>query len=154
MKHLIKTTAKISVLFLLFFVASICNAQSNNGQLMGKIKDAKTQSILDYATIVVKQDGFVKASTSSDEYGDYTIANLPAGEYTLEVSYVGYTKYIVNGININSEAITLFNCELKVTENLSDCPIYIPTTYKKIIDETDNKRKIQSDEILTLPQRD
>lgn len=154
MKPLIKTTAKIPVLFLLFFVASICNAQSNNGQLMGKIKDAKTLSILDYATIVVKQDGIVKASTSSDEYGDYTIVNLPAGEYTLEVSYVGYSKYVVYGIKVTSQAITFFNCELKVIEYHSDCLIYIHTPCKKLIDETDNKRTMQSDEILKLPMRD
>lgn len=154
MNHLIKTTAKISVLFLLFFVASICNAQSNNGQLMGKIKDAKTQSILDYATIVVKQDGFVKASTCSDEYGDYTIANLPAGEYTLEVSYVGYTKYIINGIKVNSQAITLFNCVLKEKDEENSIDDFCGLHYVKLIDETDNKRTMQSDEILKLPIRD
>jgi len=154
MKPLIKTTAKISVLFLSLFVASICYAQTNYGQLKGKIKDAKNQSILDYATLVVKQDGVIKAFATSDENGDYTIANLPAGEYTLEVSYVGYSKYVVYGIKVTSQAITFFNCELKLIEYHSDCLIYIHTTYKKIIDETDNKRTIQSDEILNLPMRD
>ena len=154
MKPLIKTSAKIPVLIISFFVAGICNAQTNYGLLKGKIKDAKTQSILDYATLVVKQDGVVKAFATSDEYGDYTIANLPAGEYTLEVSYVGYSKYVVYGIKVNSQAITFFNCELKVIEYHTDCTTYIRFSCKKLIDEPDNKRTMQSNEILKLPLRD
>lgn len=117
MKPLSKITIKIAILLIASFISSICSAQSPYGEIRGKVTDAKAKSILDYATIVVRQDGIVKASTSSDDNGDYVIKYLPAGEYTLEVTYIGYTKYITSGIVVKSEAITFWNCQLSINNH-------------------------------------
>lgn len=126
------------------------------GEIRGKITDAKTFSLLDYTTIVVKQDGIVKASTSSNECGDYSINNLPAGEYTLEVSYIGYTKCQVNGVLVKTGDITFWNLQLNINHQASfiDDGDFCGLRYIKLINETDNITTIKSKDILRLPMRD
>ena len=139
--------------FILFesFTSDISSVQYAKRQLMGKVINLKTHLKLDYATVCLKQDGIVKGATSSDDSGDYIIKNLPAGQYTLEVTYIGYYKFILTEISIIADSITHWNCELKVKdeEEISYCPIHFP--HLKLIDETENKRTLRSKEILKLP---
>lgn len=155
MKPLIKTSLKIAILFIVSFNYNFCQAQPSYGEIRGTTKDAKSFEILDYATIVIKQDGILKASTSSDENGKYIITNLPAGEYTMEVTFIGYTKYVVFGVKVNSGAITFVNCQLKIKseEYIIDDGCWF-TLCIPLINETDNKRTLYSKDILRMPMRD
>ncbi|MHA7900492.1 MAG: TonB-dependent receptor [Henriciella sp.] len=63
-------------------VAPIASAQV----LSGKVTDSTGTAPLQGA--IVSVDG-TNRSVSTDRFGEYRIANLPAGEYTIVVSYVG-----------------------------------------------------------------
>ncbi len=101
-------------ILVLILLSGLGYSQSNYGEIRGKVTDKKTRSALDYATVVVKKEGIVKASTSSDDNGNYFIKGIDPGEYDIEVSYVGYTKYMAEGITVNSSKITFWNIELSV----------------------------------------
>jgi iron complex outermembrane receptor protein len=72
-----------------------CFAQTDNAKhnvsvsLEGKITDAKTGLALPGATILIQD---INKGSISKEDGSYSINNIPAGKYLVEVSYVGYSS--------------------------------------------------------------
>lgn len=78
-----------------FAVALICNAigpsramaQADRGTISGTVKDS-TNALLPGARVEVKENG---RSAVTDAQGQFLIPNVPAGNYTLNVSYVGFS---------------------------------------------------------------
>lgn len=155
MKTLFKNTVRITVLLTVLFISNLCQSQSLTGEIRGKVTDKTTRAILDYATIVVKQGDLVKASTSSDENGNYFIKGIDSGTYTINVTFVGYTKYMATGIKVTSGCITFWNVELSVKiDNGRDLQaVEIISFKRKLVEEDANKSSLSSKEIRKLPQR-
>ncbi len=68
---------------------SLCSAalaQSGKGAIFGRVAD-ETGALLQGAEVRLQPVG---VSVASDQQGEFTITNLPAGTYTLSVSYVGF----------------------------------------------------------------
>jgi outer membrane receptor protein involved in Fe transport len=57
------------------------------GSIAGKVRDAKTQTALVGATVVI--EGTARSATTGND-GRYRIANVPVGTYTLRTRYIGY----------------------------------------------------------------
>jgi TonB-dependent receptor len=77
----------ILVSLCLLVPASRLAAQAQNAVIMGTVQDA-SGSILVSAKITLQPTG---RQTASDDQGQFRIANLPAGDYTLTASYVGFS---------------------------------------------------------------
>ena len=73
---------KLIILFL--FSLSVCYAQEF--KVSGTVRDANSRDLLPYANISLKDD---TKGVSSDTEGEYELT-LPAGNYELLVSYIGY----------------------------------------------------------------
>ncbi len=81
---------KSSILILLVSVYSLVSfAQENNITIYGKVVDKFTQQPLPGANVLVVNTNF---GASTDLNGKFEIKNLPAGEYQLRASILGYTK--------------------------------------------------------------
>ncbi|HYV95012.1 MAG TPA: TonB-dependent receptor [Chitinophagales bacterium] len=65
----------------------IINSYSQNS-LSGKVADAKDGTALIGATIAITE---LKTGAVSDAKGNYTIKNLPAGSFVVQVNYLGYS---------------------------------------------------------------
>jgi TonB-dependent receptor len=79
----VKTVKSVIILFSLMqftFAADIS----------GRVTDAGSGDFLPGANVVVEGTNF---GASSDRSGSYTITGLAAGDYTLQVSYIGYSDY-------------------------------------------------------------
>ncbi len=64
--------------------------ESNDGAasvVTGKVTDARTDANLKGALVTIEQTG---QSTSTDDLGEFRFSSVVAGEYTLQVSYLGY----------------------------------------------------------------
>ena len=75
-----------SVVFLPFLHQPFAVAQSGRGALTGRVVDS-SGAILPGARIVLRPMG---ASTVSNGQGEFTVSNLPSGDYALAVEYVGF----------------------------------------------------------------
>jgi ribosomal protein L24 len=64
-------------------------AQTVTGTITGTIQDCSA-SVLISAKVVVEPSG---RQAATNNQGQFRIANLPAGEYTLTASYLGFTPY-------------------------------------------------------------
>ncbi len=62
---------------------------ATSGQVQGTITDASTQESLPGANVFLKGTAI---GSASDLEGQYRIANIPPGNYTLVVSYMGYIQ--------------------------------------------------------------
>ncbi len=81
-----------SVFLLLCAFSPALRGQAVNATLSGKISDASGASIAKAnVTISNTATGFSRTAQSSDT-GDYTIAGLPAGDYTVAVDFTGFGK--------------------------------------------------------------
>ncbi|MCS6990793.1 MAG: SusC/RagA family TonB-linked outer membrane protein [Chitinophagales bacterium] len=76
-----------NVLFALLFIC--LNVHGQTGSLRGQITDDKGEPV-GFATVVLKGTSL---GASADEEGNYQIVSVPAGEYTLVVSMIGYAEH-------------------------------------------------------------
>ena len=78
----------LSVVFILAITSSYVFAQS--GSIRGQITDAETGEPIPTANILLVG---LERGTASDVDGFYTIRDIPAGEYTVRVTFVGYQAH-------------------------------------------------------------
>jgi len=91
---------------LLFLIIAVCPLEFISAQtfsIKGKVVDA--QSIpLPGVNIILVNTSF---GAATDKDGNYEIANLPPGIYTVEFSAIGYEKLNKENVEIRNESVTL-----------------------------------------------
>ncbi|MBN9286014.1 MULTISPECIES: TonB-dependent receptor [unclassified Flavobacterium] len=102
------------VVFLLSFFSMISFAQ-NRGTVKGNIVNESGVPIPNASITVLKTTN----GTSTNNLGEYSIPNLPYGNYTLRFSMVGYQKSETK-ITVNSEVTTVPVWVIKETVNELD----------------------------------
>ena len=107
----------ISVSFFIFFNSA--SAQTNfikniitKVTLSGKVTAANTGLPLQGATIYIPD---LKAGTTADVNGNYTLRNIPAGTYLVQAGFVGY-KNNIKTVTLNENTVADFVMEISVTE--------------------------------------
>jgi hypothetical protein len=81
-------------------VSGVClNAQTTAvAQVSGTVTDSSGAAVVNASvTMTETEKGFVR-STTTDNSGQYVLANLPVGPYRLEVKFSGFKNYVQNGI--------------------------------------------------------
>ena len=86
---------KLIIFCLLMLAAAVCHAQ---GSAKGKIVDSATGEPLSFVNVSVYDSAtqkFIKGAMSDDK-GQFNIGGLPYGNYTVKMSYIGYTDVARN----------------------------------------------------------
>ena len=104
-----KTFLNIALFLVLPLVA---HAQDITQTLRGTIYDQSTHEPLMGATIVVQNSQPV-IGTTTDEAGNFSIANLPLGRVSLEISYIGYESRVIPELLITSAKEVVLSIALK-----------------------------------------
>ena len=74
--------------------------------LKGTVIDLKTGEPLPFVNVILKKDSMQMGATSTDFDGLYTIKKVPCGDYTLEVSTIGY-HHIMQSITVDRVGFTV-----------------------------------------------
>lgn len=131
-----RTKVKKNLFILLFLICSV-QLFAQNFTLSGNMKDAETGEDLIGSTVFVKE---LSKGTSANLYGFYSLT-LPAGNYTIEFSYVGYESFIKK-INLNKDM--KINIELQVKNE----------TLKEVVIEGEAKNKnVESVQMSTVDMK-
>ena len=101
---------KLLILILFLFTGSGLFAQS--GTIKGKVTDKQTGEPIPFATILILDDGVQIKGANTDFDGNYIIANVPVGTYTLKVSNIGYNTHMLNNYLIKADKVEFQNFEL------------------------------------------
>ncbi len=134
----------------LLLVGSATFAQTS---LQGKVTDEKDGSGIIQANIVLKKGGKT-VGTATDFDGNYSIG-LDPGTYEVEVTYIGYSKSVTNGVVVKAGQANALN--VRLSDNAKLLGEVIITEYKKPLielDKTTGGQTLTSEEIRNLPTRD
>ena len=113
-----------------------------NGKISGVIKDAENSETLVGVSVYVER---LQLGTTTDEKGRYDL-ELPLGEHTLRVSYVGYTT-VNKKVSISNKPITL-NIKLEPeSEKLSEVQV---TSERKDRNVTAMAMSVQTLDMITI----
>ena len=141
-----KKAYKLTFMIWSFMLCLSMNLQAQTGTIKGKIKDAESNETLVGANVVIAG---TTLGSATDANGMYTIADLSAGEYTLEVSYTGFQnlkKIVVvkagetTEVDFTMGAAVLLGQEVVVSasrkaEKLTNAPATITVINSKSISE-------------------
>jgi TonB-dependent SusC/RagA subfamily outer membrane receptor len=78
----------------------------STGTVQGRITDSATQKGISGATVSITGGG-TKLSVSSGEDGTYRILNVPSGEHTLSIRFLGYKTYTRTVVVEQGKAVTV-----------------------------------------------
>lgn len=119
-------------LFACLFICSSVFAQSDAGKIKGKVTD-DTGSPVEFATVVIIQNGVIKGGANTDENGEFSIAPVSPGTYTVKASFAGNTIE-ASGVIVNSQKTVSVplaietGVELKEVQIVETVPIDNTTT--------------------------
>lgn len=91
---------------------------SSTSSLRGVITDASSGETIPMANIVIKKNYTIVHGGATDFDGRYIISPLSPGNYTVEVSYIGYATQTFSGVIISPSKSTELNVELKEDNGL------------------------------------
>ena len=117
-KKILLTTISIFVLSHLSF------AQPQGGSIKGKVKD-ETGEGFPFVNVALYQNGNLRFGGTTDFDGVFKISNVTAGSYDLEIKFVGYQTYRLEGLIVKGgKLLPLSPIQLKeATELLKEVEV-------------------------------
>ncbi len=101
-------------IFLLFLGTT---AFAQNGKITGKVISSKSGEPLIGATVTIER---IKRSVATDLNGTYTLGGLPAGTYSVMVSFISYGKKSVDDVAVKAGEVVSLNISLDEAATASD----------------------------------
>lgn len=135
---------KKAVLYFVILFAGIIYAQ-NSGTITGRITDAKTNEELPGVNIILKGTYY---GAATDLRGRYKIESINPGNYTVEISYIGFKTMQFTGVRI--EAGKTFQLDVKLEESvltLDQDVVVVGDKPLLDVEETQSKRTISREDI-------
>jgi outer membrane receptor for ferrienterochelin and colicin len=135
-------------LLLLLFITSQFIYAGTTGKLSGSVKDAQTGEPLVGANVIVEGTDF-GAATNVD--GNFVILNIPPGNYSVKISYIGYQSRQVTDVQIIVDQTTLLPVVL-TPESIEVQEVVVTASTPMIQkDVTSSVSVIRRDQIESLP---
>ncbi len=124
---------------------------AQKASLSGKVTDQKDKSELIGVTVSIKGTAL---GISTDAQGKYRINNIPPGNYTIEVSYIGYAKKIFTNIRFEKDEKKVMDIALS-TSVLTFSEEVTVVGEKPLVDieQSKTERNISMDNIEAAPVR-
>ncbi len=119
------------------------------GKIAGRVIDKSTGEPLPGANVFL--DGTVFGSTT-DLDGNYVILNVPPGNYTIVVQYIGYQEIRYSGIRVSIDLTTRQDFAM-VEGTLETTDVIVVESERKMVqkDITASQASVSADEISVLP---
>lgn len=147
------------LLFIGCFIFTAWASQAQNGSIGGQVLDVKTNEAIIGANVVI-QGTTVGGSTDID--GNFTIANVKPGTYTLSVTYVAYKSQTIADVIVEAGKRT--SLQITLVEDIAELEEVVVTAKRDIATDLTliNAIKesklvvsgISSEQIVRLPDRD
>ncbi|HDP67218.1 MAG TPA: carboxypeptidase-like regulatory domain-containing protein, partial [Candidatus Marinimicrobia bacterium] len=101
---------------ILIFMITICSstliAYAQFGDISGCVFDSRTGDPLMGANVILVENS---QGSATDLDGFYTIRNIPAGRYSLMVTYIGYQQKKINDVEIRNGQLSRIDISVEPT---------------------------------------
>src|SRR5437868_10351764 len=111
MTSYIRTPFRLLAVFFLFcmLLAAPAKAQVTTGSIIGRVADAQG-NVVPNASVTARNKATGRSrTTTTNEVGEYTLADLPAGTYELSVEAKGFSKALLSEMELNVGATVTQN---------------------------------------------
>ncbi|MCU0443083.1 MAG: TonB-dependent receptor [Bacteroidia bacterium] len=125
-------------------------AMAQTATITGTIRDKKDNSELIGVTVLIKGTSL---GAATDMNGQFTIKNIKPGEYTVEVSYVGYNKTLLTGIKVKAGEVKDLQVELIPTSVTTEDVVIVGKKPLIDIDKAQTVNTISQENIELAPAR-
>ena len=98
----------------LFLLTASAQGQTTFATITGLITDAQSTVVPGATILATRQSTNYRYSGVSNDAGQYTIANLLEGVYTVRVSAPGFVEYVVDGVELAARDVRRINAQLSV----------------------------------------
>ncbi len=140
---------KVLMTISLLLMANIVVAQ---GTITGTIVDKNTKEPVPFAAVVAKQDGKQIRGTQTDFNGSFTIKPLNVGKYEIEVSCMGYHKYVREDLDVKASGFTPCNIELIPSSVMLEEVVIKEAKHPPIeIGDATSSQRMTADDIARMP---
>ncbi|MBC8042701.1 MAG: TonB-dependent receptor, partial [Rhizobacter sp.] len=150
-KFVIVSTSTASFVFLWMLCCVTLVSAQEKATLTGVITDEITLEPLSGASIVLKGTGL---GTAADAKGNYTIQNIEAGTYLVQVSLVGYTKVQRTGVVIRAGETLRLDFRLKESSVSSEAVTIIGERPMMDFEQTTSSSTLSPELIALAPLKD
>jgi TonB-dependent receptor len=120
--------------------------QTQTGSIVGTVQDSGG-SILKSARITIEPTG---RQAATNDQGQFRISDLPAGDYTVTISYIGFAPSIVT-VTIQNGQVATVNQTLKVASGADTVMVNASRLQGEA--EAINIERMSSDIVQILPER-
>ncbi|MEE9167922.1 MAG: carboxypeptidase-like regulatory domain-containing protein [Candidatus Neomarinimicrobiota bacterium] len=140
---------EFGILFLVFaFVLPTTPALVQMGKITGQLTSAATRKPLPGANVLLVGTDL---GTTTDQEGYYRITRVPPGSYDIQITFVGYTRTIVEDVKVNIYLTTTINFNLKL-EVLEGQEVTITTAQPVVqMDVAAHLTNLDAKEVENLP---
>ncbi|MBB6459346.1 TonB-dependent receptor family protein [Flammeovirga kamogawensis] len=92
-----------SILSFVLFTSVFANDPLKQGSISGKVTESETNQIVEYATVSVfeKVSRKLIGGTITSAEGVFQIKNIPEGLYTVEITFIGFQKTVIDDVEIS-----------------------------------------------------
>jgi len=98
----------------LFFNLPVIAQTGSTGALSGTVTDTQAANVSGVEITVTNEATGEKRSATSQEHGDYTVAQLLPGSYRVEFSKAGFKTAVKSGVRVNVTETSKFDVQLEV----------------------------------------
>ncbi|HZH33374.1 MAG TPA: carboxypeptidase-like regulatory domain-containing protein, partial [Pyrinomonadaceae bacterium] len=145
----LKSAALLAMLITACAGFSLAQSQSNAADLRGVITDPNG-AVVAGATVTARNAAInVTRSSTTNEAGEYTIVNLPPGDYEVSVEAANFKRSVLPNVNLTiGQAadlnISLEICEQNVTVTVSDATTEVIETSRTAVSTTIDQQRIEN----------
>jgi outer membrane receptor protein involved in Fe transport len=134
-----------SLLLIILLCGTFLAIAQEKGNLSGAITDSKTGDALPGVNIILKGTYY---GAATDINGNYKITGISSGEYTVQVSLIGYKKVEYTGYDIPANKTTVLNVKLEETVlSLGQDVVVVGDKPLMDVEETQSKKDISKEDI-------
>ena len=140
------TNKKLQYFSLIVAISSNLFA-GTSGKISGTISDKNGDPLIG-CNIIVDQLGL---GASTDIKGNYYIVNVPAGQYTISATMIGYKTIKIKELSISSDFTTTLDLSMQVEAVEGETVVVTANKDKVVKDLTSSTSVISSDDFESLP---
>ena len=142
-----KTINKLLPVIIILVCPLILFSQTT-GKLSGHVYNKETNEPLLGANIVISQ---LDIGTTSDEQGNFTLMDIPSGNYQVKVSYIGYATHIIENVSIKVDKTTFLDVPME-RKGIRGKEVIVTAKREAIEkDKTYSSSGFETDEIGNIP---